>query len=297
MTTATEVVSRVTTLTSLPEVYLRVRNLVEDPRASLGDLVTVISTDPGLTARLLKVANSPLYGFGGRVATLSRAVAMLGMQQVHDLVLATSVTRAFARVSPRLVNMATFWRKSVFCASVARLVAVRCNVLDVERLFVEGLLREVGHPVLYQELGELASRALERALLTGIEVDQAERELLGFDFAEVGAELLRAWDLPQSMQTVVRHHLRPGLAEASQLETAIVHLAAKLTEARQSDQPGMDNVSIDPVVWEQTRLDPTSAASFAREATALSAAAAELVLDSPGPARPGGPEVRASGLR
>ncbi|MCU0936439.1 MAG: HDOD domain-containing protein [Gammaproteobacteria bacterium] len=178
MQTVEQLVDSVSRLVSLPEVYLRVREIVENPRARMADLAGAIVRDPALTARLLRIANSAVFGHSGRVETVTRAVTLLGSRPLLDLVLATSVTRAFAGVSPARMDVQTFWRRSVYCGVVARNLATRCNVLDVERLFVEGLLRDVGHLVLFDRLPEQADAALKRAAETGRPVAEVERATL-----------------------------------------------------------------------------------------------------------------------
>jgi HD-like signal output (HDOD) protein len=280
MNDPTEFASRVTTLASLPEVYLKVRALLDDPRATMADVAGIIGQDPGLTARLLRIANSAMYGFAGRIATVSRAVTMLGTQQVHDLVLATSVTRAFARISPALVNMDSFWRESVHCGLLTRALGARCDVLDVERLFVEGLLRDVGHLVLYHELPNLAAQALEASRQSGTPLYQEERRLIGFDFAEVGAELLKAWGLPEGLQEVVRDHVEPDRSRVHVLETALLHIATTLAAAGPDLSAEDVAARACPPAWSLTSLTPAVAVAVAREVADQVAGVAEMVVDA-----------------
>jgi HD-like signal output (HDOD) protein len=255
MPAALELVNSVKKLLTLPHVYLRVKTVMEDPNASMVDMAKVISGDPALTVRLLKVVNSSFYAFGGRVETITRALSILGTQQVHDLVLATSVASAFARLSPNVMSMEAFWRHSVYCALGARSIAKRCNVLDSERLFVEGLLSDIGHLVMYQAIPELAARALETAARAELPLHQVERDIIGCHFAEVGAELMHSWSLPASIEGPVRYHAEPALGADHAFEASILHLARQLSLAAASNA-AVDAfaASVDAQAWHSTGL-------------------------------------------
>ena len=225
MASAEQIARASSRLVTLPDVYLRTRTLLQDPNASIARIADVIACDPAMTARLLRIANSAFFGFAAPVQTVARAVNLLGTDQVHDLLLATSVATAFAGVPESLTEMRTFWRRGVLCGAAARLLASHCNVLDGERLFVEGLLHEVGHLVMFAHMPEPAADVLRESAASGVPAFRLERERLGCDYAAVGAELFRLWQLPESLQESVRWHVEPQRASEFPLEAAIVHLA------------------------------------------------------------------------
>lgn len=266
-TTARELARRVRRVISMPEVYLQIRTLVSDPESSLSDVASVIAHEPGLTAQLLRLVNSAFFGFPSRVDTVSRAVSILGTQRIHDIVLAASVTRAFAGIDARVMSMEAYWQRSVHCGVIAWLLATRCGVLESERLFVAGLLCDVGHLVLYQELPQLAAEALARSRAAGEPIHRVERELLGFDYAEVGGALLAEWALPGSLEEAVGRHLEPHLAGAYPLEASLVHLASRSLEAcLDGVEPGRALAAVSPFAWERTDLDPEAVTQVLGEA-------------------------------
>ncbi len=216
-------------LISLPDIYLRTRVVLNDPESSADELGDVLLADPGLTARVLRLANSSFYGFRAKVETITRAVTLLGRQQIHDVVLATSVSRAFSEVDIEVMDMERFWRESVYTALVSRIVAKQCNVLDSERLFVHGLLRDLGHLIMYQKIPDLARQSLEKARAETRLITHVEQEVIGFDYTQVGAELLRIWDMPAAMQGSVRWHMDPAGTDEHPLDASIVHIASLLT--------------------------------------------------------------------
>ncbi|MCU0971223.1 MAG: HDOD domain-containing protein [Gammaproteobacteria bacterium] len=239
--TAGQIAARVKGLVSPPGVYLRLRGLMADATASLGDIADVVSTDPALAARVLRVANSAYFGHRQGVDTIRRAVTVLGTRQIHDLVLATSVIGRFKGIPLRLVDMRGFWRASVFAAAASQLLAERCHIVDCERMFVAGLLAQVGQLVLYMHLPSVMSRALEIAQHEDRPIHLIERELLGFDYAAVSAELFTAWQLPPSLVEPIRHHTDPTAAGDGALEASVVGIAVALAADASAASPPPDS--------------------------------------------------------
>lgn len=264
LTTPDALVAQATHMVSMPAVYFRVRELVADPDSSLADLAAILATDPALSARLLRLANSAFFGLGARIDKVSRAVSMLGMMQVHDLVLATSVTQTFSRLPSQVMDMPRFWRRSVHCGVLARQLSSACNVLDGERLFVAGLLHDLGHLLMYQQVPELAQAAARQAAREGIPLFRVERGLLGFDYAQAGAALMRAWNMPEGLRESTEFHPEPARAELYPRETALVHIAARLAD--QEPPPDDPDTGIDPVVWHITGLHPERLPALLAEA-------------------------------
>ena len=255
-----ELVSGAVRLVSLPEVCLRVNEMLDDPNTSAADFGRVISQDTGLTARLLKIVNSAFYGFPSRIETVSRAVAVIGLRELRGLVLAASAVETFSRIPNDVLNMVRFWRHSVYCGVVSKLLAERCHVLHSERLFVAGLLHDIGKLIICHRLPELARTAQRRiGEMQGFDFE-IEQELMGFDHAEVGGELLAHWRMPQSLVNAVRYHHAPRSATDNLIEVALVHIANAMTGlAEQSLDVDVDMLiqPADPQAWEMVGLDPS----------------------------------------
>ena len=211
---------------------------------------------------------------------MDRAVNLLGMQQVHDLVLATSARLPrSAMFSDEHISMAEFWSNSVYGGTVSRLLAVRCNVLDSERLFVEGLLRDIGHLVMYQSIPKQTLQARLFAEKENTAVYINERELIGFDYAAVGAELVRAWNLPDSMREAIEFHNEPARAEQFPLEVAIAHVSARIVESSTADDPlDVGALNIAPLAIEITALSVDDIASITLEARSHAAETLQLLI-------------------
>jgi HD-like signal output (HDOD) protein len=260
--TPEELVSRTADLVSLPDIYIRLKAVVDDPESSMADVASVVANDPALTARLLKIANSPYFGFPAKIATVARATSLLGTQQIHDLVLATTVTKAFSAIPTELVSMQDFWSNSICCGLLCRRLAQECNVLDSERLFVEGLLHDIGHLIMYQGVPEASAAALLESQQQDRPLFQVERELIGCDYAQVGSALMRSWHFPPGLIESVHYQNEPARAEEFPLEVAIMHIAVRLKQHAVAEEiPGIDTAAWQVTGLGQEVIEPVCAAA------------------------------------
>jgi HD-like signal output (HDOD) protein len=255
VSTANDLVSAGVKLVTLPGIYLQVKRVIDDPETSPQDLTRVLTTDPGMSARVLRLVNSAFWGFGGQIETVSRAVTLLGMLHVHDIVLATSVAVAFKGITPVRMDVPRFWRHSVFRALAANALARKAELSDMERVFVEGLLSDIGHMVLFQRVPELAAQALELARDKPAELPRLERELIGCDYAEVGSALVQAWGLAPCFPIVIAHQHDPEMAGEHAFEAALVQIAGALALQEFGAGPAAKNVQIPASAWQLTGLD------------------------------------------
>ena len=263
MSTVWEELAADARLVSLPDVYLRLRSVLDDPNSNLADVADVVGNDPATTARLLRIVNSAYFGLGNEIDTVSRAVGMLGTQEVHDLVLAASVAESFDGMSNEIMDMQRFWRQGVRRAIIGRELAVLCNVLDGERLFVAGLLCDIGHLYIYQLAPQKAQQAIELAQVQGIPLYQAEQALLGTDYAKVGGELMRRWQLPQSLWEPTECHVEPTGSQEYELFTCLMHIAVHLTDGVEQDVDAVLSLAgVWTHAWEVTGLSAEQCADL-----------------------------------
>ncbi len=269
MPTANELVQSCTSVFTLPEIYFRVREVVDDPDSTMDDLANVLKLDPAISARLLRIVNSPFYGFAKQIDTISRAVNLLGLQAINDLVTATTVGRTFSGMTIQLMDAKKYWRKSVLCALLAGKIAKSCGIADSERFFVEGLLRDIGHLVLYRCVPQRAQSALIEADYLDGSLAEVEQANIGCDFAEVGAELIRAWDMPLQIEQAVRYQLCPSEAGDFALHASITHLAGVVADHEELEASRHQEVlPFDPRALATTRFSPANLLELVRNAHA-----------------------------
>lgn len=251
-------VANIDDLVTLPEIALRIAQMVDDPTSSAAAIGREISNDAALTARLLRVANSPVFGHDGKISTISRAIAVLGVRQVRDLTVGIAAIRTFDGIANELVTMESFWRQSVLCALAAGHIAARRQGGRHESPFVAGLLHDIGQLVLYKRAPELARQALLMSIYAADEpgLCRCERDLMGFDHGVVGVRLAQKWGLPRVLQECIQFHHDPGEAKDYPLEVATIHLAdtiAVLAEIGSTDL--WDGPAISPSALRALKLD------------------------------------------
>jgi HD-like signal output (HDOD) protein len=232
MATLWERITRDVKLISLPEAYLRLKQVIDDPDFTVQQVAEAISHDPALTTRVLRLVNSPYFGLVKPIDTIPRAVSLLGTQQIHDLALATSVAHSFSGIDPKLHDLNSFWDGSVYCALVAKQLATLCRLEQPERLFVAGLLSDLGHLILYQSIPQESLHAEQLAREQSRPLAEVEREVLGLDYARVGATLMRQWQLPDTLIEATEYHPEPQRAQRDPLATAVIHIADLMRRAR-----------------------------------------------------------------
>lgn len=257
---AQELVKNVVNLVSLPEVCIRINQMVDDPDATIADISAVISQDPALTARLLKVANSPLFGLSKKIETVSRAMMILGTQQVRDLALATSAMSTFDDIANEFITMEEFWRHSLACGLVARRLVGHAKPMHTESVFVAGLLHDIGRLIIFNRIPFQAKQVLNLMGNTPAFHDsyEAEKKILGFDHAEVGGELIKQWQLPQILYESIAYHHQPTAAPLFIFDASIIHIANTLAIlATSSAKIGLaETPLIQNEAWKITCLSP-----------------------------------------
>ncbi len=246
-------VANVTELVTLPEVFLRFEQELNSPSASSESLADILITDPNITARLLSLANSAFFGFASRVETVHRALVLIGTSQVRDLILATVVVDRFSRLPIGVMNMSHFWQHSIATAALARALGIEMRMRAADKLFIGGLLHDIGRLVLVLERPNEMAQALIRVQDERASLEALERELFGFDHAEVGEALARAWSLPDGVVNMIANHHRPE--EVKHVEVDLVHLADALAHSfgwGRSGQRLIPEISIPS--WSRTGL-------------------------------------------
>lgn len=268
-------------LVTLPDVAMRIARMVDDPSASASDIGREISNDAALTLRLLRIANSAAYGQHRKIATISRAITVLGVRQVRDLTVGLTAVRAFDGISNSLVSMEIFWRHSVLCAVAAGQIAGRREAARTESPFVAGLLHDIGQLVLYSQAPEAARKSLlmmaDSADDTGLY--SCERAVLAFDHAAVGVSLARNWGLPDSLLECIEFHHEPALAKQFAADVATVHIANSIAVmAEIGSTEAEDAPPLSPAALKTARVDPANLSEIVLQTREAAAEIMPLLL-------------------
>ncbi|MBI4556049.1 MAG: HDOD domain-containing protein [Candidatus Hydrogenedentes bacterium] len=219
-------------LPTLPGIVQKISRITADVKSSAQDLSNVISKDQVLSSRILRLVNSPIYGFPGRISSIKHAIVLLGFNVVKGLMLGTAVFDFAGGVGRGL------WEHSLGCGILSRRIAKELRMPEFEEVMISGLLHDLGKVVLANvapvEYRAVVQRARERRL----HIAQAEREIIGADHTEVAGWVAEHWNFPSQLAEPLTFHHRPSSANGAKEATAAVHLADILARGLSYGSPG-----------------------------------------------------------
>ena len=261
-------------LAALPGIVNQALEALSNPNVSYSYVAEIIGKDTALSAKLLKLVNSALYAFPDSVDTISRAVTVVGANRLTSLALGVSLINIFDSIPREVLDMRSFWKHSLACGVLARLLAVTAGHPNVERCFVAGLLHDLGRLVMLKNHTPHVAQAVALASREDKPLHVAERELWGFDHAELGGKLLAAWKFPSSLERGVAEHHHPEGVAIHQ-DAALVHVADIMAHALAMGQSGSPLAPpLSPAAWDCLNIP--------RSALGAAAAQAERQLDDIG---------------
>ena len=253
--TIERLINGIPSMGSYAGVIAELETVIDDPNSTLAHVGATIEKDPAFTARLLRLGNSSFYGFPSRLETVAEAISLIGIQQVQDLIIATKVISIFEGVASEIVNMESFWKHCLACGVGARSLAIAKRIPKTETFFVAGLLHDVGRLVLFSQAPRTAAEIFALYQQREGLLRDAESRVLGFDHAQVGEELLRAWRFPPTLIHAVGYHHHPLSTPLFQNEAALVHVADYVVHAMQVGASGEQFVPpLDMRAWERLSL-------------------------------------------
>jgi putative nucleotidyltransferase with HDIG domain len=225
-----EILSKVRSIPSLPAAAVEVARLIQDPEADFSEVAGAIGYDPGLTANVLRVANSAYYGGSRSISSVKEAVVRLGAKRIFQMVVASSVQPLVHKpVKGYDLPPGELWEHSVAVALGTDEIASFFSLKPPDYAFTAALVHDVGKIVLGTFVEVDAAPIMELAYKEKLSFDLAERRVLGIDHAEAGAALLEAWNLPQRVVDVVRWHHQPECFEGDTLLCDLVHAADQVS--------------------------------------------------------------------
>lgn len=251
-------------IATLPEITLKIVELVEDPKSTAQDLHKVISNDPALCSRILKVVNSSFYGLPGQIGSINRAIVMLGLNAVKNIAIAASLAKLFrgGDLTPNF-SARDLWNHSTAVAGTCKLVADTLKLGLADEAFLAGLIHDIGVMVEMQfdrnKLIEVVDKC--GADSSGVPANsmlEIEAQAFGATHQDFGSGLCEKWKFPQSFRQVCGYHHRPlELTPDQRTLTCVVAIADKLAvEVSKGFRLDLQNTEIDPALCEAVKLTP-----------------------------------------
>lgn len=255
--TAQDLVDHEMELESFPDIYFRIKKVLETPKSSARDIAEVVSTDVNISAKLLRLVNSPFYGFASKIDSITRAIAIVGARELTTLALGLSAITFFKDIPPELADMRLFWKHSVSVGILAKLLSPHVRGASPERAFTAGLLHDVGRLVIFKKEPYASVQTLLFARENCLPIAEAELDVIGFSHADVGGALLASWQFPGSLTDIVQHHHTPTSA-ANPAEAALVQTADNLANALEISEGGLYVVpGMEEGAWASMDISPS----------------------------------------
>lgn len=233
-------------LISLPEVCVKLRELLGDPQHTQKQISDTIVYDPALTTRLLRIVNSAYYGMSRQINSVDHAIGILGEQELNNLILVSSIVGTMNSVDT-VLNIKSFWQSSVFSAVLACNLAKQKKSEDPQEYFIAGLLLDVGKLLIYYKEPELLQKVRKGIEEKGIEDYVIETEEIGFDHSLVGALMAESWSFPPELvEKIAVHH--KSTTEKTSFPHVAMYLAGYLGDHLDLNNPdlqAMDELDID----------------------------------------------------
>jgi len=246
------IIKSIDALPALPAIYMKLSHLLNVPDASIKMISDIISEDPAIAVMVLKIVNSAAYGFYNKIGDLQHAVVILGLNEIKNLVLASSIYKIVKEFkSSSAFDMQEFWKHSIGCAISARVLAETACIKNPENVFTGGLLHDIGKLIhaayLCEEFNSVAVNVVE----TGSQMSESEKKILGFDHAQTGSALAEKWRLPRKTVNMIAHHHLSYMPDTLTREMAAVHIGNTLCIALRMGSGGEKRVPIvNQKAWE-----------------------------------------------
>jgi putative nucleotidyltransferase with HDIG domain len=212
-------IESIDSLPTIPTILKRLLSIIENPLVSLNEIGNFISNDPVLASRVLKMVNSPIYGFPGRISSINQALILLGLNVVKGMLLGISVFEAMQK------TMVGLWEHSIGCAITAKILAYKKGLKEPEEVSVAALLHDIGKvafglkfPQKYKEM--IGSTEEKESFIFEI-----ENAYFNVNHADAGSWIAQKWNFPKNLIEVIGYHHKPHLSRNFSLHTAIVHLS------------------------------------------------------------------------
>ncbi len=211
-----DLVQAIEALPPLPAVALRVIQVAQNPKSSAAELALVVSADPGLSARILRIANSAAYHRERPVTSVQEALVVLGFVQARNVAVSSAITSAFAPdMLHALFRIDAFWRHSIAVAFKASELAGRTKKMDSPSAFTAGILHNMGRLAMFYADPAGLDQAVAEAIRRDVKLEIVEDEVLHYNHAELGGLLAMKWKLPSEIRDAIARHHHESLPEST----------------------------------------------------------------------------------
>ena len=221
-----KVINEAENMPPLPEIVSLILKEIDNPDSQLKDLEKLIINDPTLTAIVLRISNSAFYGYSRNIDTVSKAVIVLGLATLKSIVIAASVFHSLNKnINGYGLGHGDLYRHALATAIGAKLIAKHIKYKEEEKIFIAGLLHDIGKQLLGPHILDYIDKIKKKAIAEKISFDIAETKILGFNHGDAGGEVAKLWKLPEFIYHTMKHHHNPSVCKKNNIIVEIVHMS------------------------------------------------------------------------
>jgi putative nucleotidyltransferase with HDIG domain len=225
-----KIMKDVSSFPSMPRTGFKLRSLINKVGAPIAEIEEILRHDPGLSANVLRLANSAFFGLSTKVGSLKQAVMLLGVERLAQIAVSACMKKTMEKAAEGYeMSPGELWRHSIASANIAESLAKNRKVDGTYDVFTSALLHDIGKLVLSKFLKEELKK-IKNITKNAIPMDIAEHMILGTDHAEVGALILSKWSLPSDIVNAVRWHHCPERIQTSNIKSDIVYLSNQMCQ-------------------------------------------------------------------
>lgn len=205
-----KIIAKVNDIDVLPNVITEIIKTSKNPDSTVADMERIILSDQSLTTKVLRLANSAYYGYARRISTISNATILLGFDTIKSIALASTLSTALSgSFKGYALDENELWIQSQTCGIICRYLAKKTKSYNAEEAYIAGLLRDIGKTILNQYMIDEYKEVFSLVLKKRVTFSEAEKEVFGFNHAEIGARLAEKWNLPDNLVTAIEFHHEP----------------------------------------------------------------------------------------
>lgn len=242
-----KVIESIDNLPSFPAIVSRLIKVVNSPESSADDAAELIERDPGLTSKMIRLANSAFYGIPRSISSVSSAVVILGFNTIRSLVLSASVMNLFSDSQKQAIDKDRFWKHSIVSAMAAKIIVrhfINVRMMDPESAFCSGILHDIGKLIFNEFMTDEYVEVRDFAVKNNVSMLQAETKILGINHADICKVVSDKWSLPLDLEYSLVYHHNPVAADKLHELIATIHFADIL--AHETGASLWDNEPLSP---------------------------------------------------
>lgn len=225
------IIEKIDTIPTLPIIVNRLNSVIYSPQTSAKEVSKILSMDPALSSKILRIVNSAFYGLPNRITSVTHAIIMLGFNTVKNIAISSSVLDIFKKEATDVNRLKEIWKHSIGVASAAKVIAKNLGQVVLEEFFMSGLLHDIGYIALFVYQYEKFLEFVEKSKSSADSTIVLEKSIFGYDHQEIGGYLFQKWNMPKVLEEAVSFHHEPLLAREHNFAVDIICVADNIARA------------------------------------------------------------------